>query len=172
MDTPKYKREMDKNVALSYYEENTRDHRTRYVADVTHLRYGEHKIIKDYDYSIVRHKVDDLIKKWQSRDELAEGAESARLQTLEIRELNQNIENILIDGLFQCNDVFGYYRQKLDSQLLKLKEAINEVKVLQRKLKRPTLPVLVTKQYPDEPIFANGVQLRDMQVMARSLSTL
>ena len=56
---------MDSNIVLSYYEERTRDWRTRYVADIMHIKYAEHKIIKDYDLAIVRQKVDKLIEKWK-----------------------------------------------------------------------------------------------------------
>ena len=33
---------MDSNIVLSYYEERTRDWRTRYVADIMHIKYAEH----------------------------------------------------------------------------------------------------------------------------------
>lgn len=32
---------MDSNIVLSYYEERTRDWRTRYVADIMHIKYAK-----------------------------------------------------------------------------------------------------------------------------------
>ena len=73
---------MDSNIVLSYYEERTRDWRTRYVADIMHIKYAEHKIIKDYDLAIVRQKVDKLIEKWKEMDNKEKNTEFAHNKTL------------------------------------------------------------------------------------------
>ena len=85
---------MDSNIVLSYYEERTRDWRTRYVADIMHIKYAENKIIKDYDLAIVRQKVDKLIEKWKEMDNKEKNTEFAHNKTLEIKKLNYKIKNI------------------------------------------------------------------------------
>jgi restriction system protein len=143
---------MDKNVILSYYEEYTRDYRTRYVADVMHTKYAEHKIIKDYDRSIVRQKVDKLVEKWRQMDDKEKSVEFAHNKNLEIKKLNNEIENILLDGLVQNVNVFARYKKDAEKELSELDTSINGTKHSLSKLQEPSVPKgCVNHEYPVEP---------------------
>jgi restriction system protein len=143
---------MDKNVVLSYHEEYTRNYRKRYVADIMHTKYAEHKIIKDYDKSIVRQKVDKLIEKWQEMDNRIKSAEFAHNKNLEIKKLNQGIENILLDGLVQNLNVFTCYKNDAESELSELYASIKNTKYSLGKLQEPSIPKdCLRYEYPIEP---------------------
>ena len=47
-----------------------------------HIKYAEHKIIKDYDLAIVRQKVDKLIEKWKEMDNKEKNTEFAHNKKL------------------------------------------------------------------------------------------
>ena len=106
---------MDSNIVLSYYEERTRDWRTRYVADIMHIKYAEHKIIKDYDLAIVRQKVDKLIEKWKEMDNKEKNTEFAHNKTLEIKKLNYKIKNILLAYIIHSGFISGYQNRYGDN---------------------------------------------------------
>ena len=82
-----------------------------------HIKYAEHKIIKDYDLAIVRQKVDKLIEKWKEMDNKEKNTEFAHNKTLEIKKLNYKIKNILLDGLVQNIDVFQHYKNNAEEEL-------------------------------------------------------
>ena len=149
---------MDNNVVLSYYEEYTRDYRIRYVADVMHIKYAEHKIIKDYDQSIVRQKVDKLIEKWKEMDNKEKNAKFAHNKTLEIKKLNHEIENILLDGLVQNVDVFARYQKNAEADLSELDVSIKNTKYAIGKLREPFVPRdCVNHEFPVKPLQSDFV---------------
>lgn len=144
---------MNKNIILSFYEEYTRDHRIRYVADIMHIKYGEHKIIKDYDRFIVKQKADKIIEKWEQIENKEKNAEFAHNKTIEIQQLNNKVENILIDGMVGCIDVFKLYEQDLETELSDLKDAIRNLKYSIGKLEKPVLPKEnMVYEYPNAPL--------------------
>lgn len=149
---------MDSNIVLSYYEERTRDWRTRYVADIMHIKYAEHKIIKDYDLAIVRQKVDKLIEKWKEMDNKEKNTEFAHNKTLEIKKLNYKIKNILLDGLVQNIDVFQHYKNNAEEELAELDVSIKSTKSAISKLKKPSLPKACVKlENPTRPLQSDFV---------------
>ena len=149
---------MDSNIVLSYYEERTRDWRTRYVADIMHIKYAEHKIIKDYDLAIVRQKVDKLIEKWKEMDNKEKNTEFAHNKTLEIKRLNYKIKNILLDGLVQNIDVFQHYKNNAEEELAELDVSIKSTKSAISKLKKPSLPKACVKlENPTRPLQSDFV---------------
>ena len=149
---------MDSNIVLSYYEERTRDWRTRYVADIMHPKYAEHKIIKDYDLAIVRQKVDKLIEKWKEMDNKEKNTEFAHNKTLEIKKLNYKIKNILLDGLVQNIDVFQHYKNNAEEELAELDVSIKSTKSAISKLKKPSLPKACVKlENPTRPLQSDFV---------------
>lgn len=89
-----------------------------------HIKYAEHKIIKDYDLAIVRQKVDKLIEKWKEMDNKEKNTEFAHNKTLEIKKLNYKIKNILLDGLVQNIDVFQHYKNNAEEELAELDVSI------------------------------------------------
>lgn len=144
---------MDKNIILCYREEYTRDNRIRYVADIMHLKYSEHKIIKDYSREIVQSKVDSLIMKWEQMNHNENMADYAHEQTIEIKELNCKIENVLLDGLIQEVDVISQYEKELGGNLSKINESIQTLNSYLAKLCKPQKPTEnVLQKYPDEPL--------------------
>jgi restriction system protein len=149
---------MDSNIVLSYYEERTRDWRTRYVADIMHIKYAEHKIIKDCDLAIVRQKVDKLIEKWKEMDNKEKNTEFAHNKTLEIKKLNYKIKNILLDGLVQNIDVFQHYKNNAEEELAELDVSIKSTKSAISKLKKPSLPKACVKlENPTRPLQSDFV---------------
>lgn len=149
---------MDSNIVLSYYEERTRDWRTRYVADIMHIKYAEHNIIKDYDLAIVRQKVDKLIEKWKEMDNKEKNTEFAHNKTLEIKKLNYKIKNILLDGLVQNIDVFQHYKNNAEEELAELDVSIKSTKSAISKLKKPSLPKACVKlENPTRPLQSDFV---------------
>lgn len=149
---------MDSNIVLSYYEERTRDWRTRYVADIMYIKYAEHKIIKDYDLAIVRQKVDKLIEKWKEMDNKEKNTEFAHNKTLEIKKLNYKIKNILLDGLVQNIDVFQHYKNNAEEELAELDVSIKSTKSAISKLKKPSLPKACVKlENPTRPLQSDFV---------------
>ncbi len=130
------------NISIYGYAEHTRDHRTRYVADITHLKYGEHKIIKDYNQSIVEQKAMELIGKWRQREEKEHNAESAEQENRSIERLNNEIANLLKNVLKTASDVLWLYEKDEREKLAKLNASIKSTK--------HTLNTLVEPMPPDE----------------------
>lgn len=145
-------KKMDKNIILNYYEEFSRDYRKRYVADIMHIKYAEHKIIKDSDKNIVAKKVDKLISKWQLIESMENLADFASKKNAEIVRLNNEIEKILINGLVKKVDVTHYYKKELDLECSVLKESINKNKKIIDSIQKPFLPRDCIKlDFPIEP---------------------
>lgn len=123
-----------------------------------HIKYAEHKIIKDYDLAIVRQKVDKLIEKWKEMDNKEKNTEFAHNKTLEIKKLNYKIKNILLDGLVQNIDVFQHYKNNAEEELAELDVSIKSTKSAISKLKKPSLPKACVKlENPTRPLQSDFV---------------
>ncbi|MBR5771055.1 MAG: restriction endonuclease [Alistipes sp.] len=128
------------NIIISEYKEYLRDGRVRYVADVKHLIYAEHKIIKDYDECIVRQKKESLLAKWDKMSQEECNKDTAHTRTIEIKKLNNSLQNILIDGLTQEIDVFQIYLAQLENEVIYEKRELKRVKQEYRELVAPLQP--------------------------------
>ena len=128
------------NIIISEYKEYLRDGRVRYVADVKHLIYAEHKIIKDYDEYIVRQKKEYLLVKWDKMSQEECNKDAAHTRTMEIKKLNNSLQNILIDGLTQEIDVFQIYLAQLENEVINEKRELKRVEQESRDLVAPLQP--------------------------------
>lgn len=139
------------NIIISEYKECLRDGRVRYVVDIKHLIYAEHKIIKDYDEFIVRQKKNSLLAKWDKMSQEECNKDAAHIKTIEIKKLNNSLQNILIDGLAQEIDVWQTYHNQLEDEVKTAKSELEHTE-------REYLDIVVPS--PPKPIHSKTLPIK------------
>jgi restriction system protein len=91
-------------------EEYTRSYDTRYISEIQHLGLGTYRVIKDMESYIRDNKVEAQFKKWddqwaniinknQSQANKEANLSLAEERTIEARQLQKKIENLLLDAI-------------------------------------------------------------------------
>lgn len=123
--------EQEEKIQVRYYKKYLKNGNAKYCADLFCPDIAEHKIIEDYSEDFVKLKVDDIKAKWENKISDKEATDMVSSYCMRIKEINDEIENILIDGLQNKFTIEQLYQGKLPD----VSEIENEISEIDSRIK-------------------------------------